>query len=155
MPVPERKGLAALVGVLSCISPGSGLMPKVLSQALLADVSHELRSPLTRLSVSLELMRRGETDVVKQMQMDLDRMNVMIGEVLLLTRLELQPSQIASAQVGPAVMLGQIAQDAEFERKDEGKRVTVTVRGSCSIRCDHHLAKWQNRNPQPATLCRR
>lgn len=48
-------------------------------QELLADISQELRSPLTRLSVSLELMRRGEADVLEQMQVDLDRMNAMIG----------------------------------------------------------------------------
>jgi two-component system sensor histidine kinase CpxA len=110
-------------------------------QALLADISHELRSPLTRLSVSLELMRRGETDVLEQMQKDLDRMNVMIGEILLLTRLELQPSQIASAHVDLAAMLEQVAQDAEFEMQDQDKRVTVTVRGPCSIRGDANLLR--------------
>jgi two-component system sensor histidine kinase CpxA len=110
-------------------------------QALLADISHELRSPLTRLSVSLELMRRGETDVLEQMQTDLDRMNVMIGEILLLTRLELQPSQIASAHVDLAAMLEQVARDAEFEMQDEDKRVTVVVRSPCSIRGDANLLR--------------
>ena len=110
-------------------------------QVLLADISHELRSPLTRLSVSLELMRRGETDVLEQMQTDLDRMNVMIGEILLLTRLELQPPQEVSIHVDLVAMLEQIAHDAEFEMQNEEKRVTVSVRGPCSIRGDANLLR--------------
>jgi len=110
-------------------------------QALLADISHELRSPLTRVSVSLELMRRGETDVLEQMQADLDRMNAMIGEILLLTRLDLQPSQANSVQVDVAAMLEQIAHDAEFEAQDEGKRVSVSVEESCSIWGDANLLR--------------
>ena len=101
-------------------------------QALLADISHELRSPLTRLSVSLELMRRGETDVLEQMQTDLDRMNGMIGEILLLTRLELEPPQAASAHVDLAAMLEQVAHDVEFEMQAQDERVIVSMHGACS-----------------------
>jgi two-component system sensor histidine kinase CpxA len=110
-------------------------------QELLADISHELRSPLTRLSVSLELMRRGETDVLEKMQTDLDRMNLMIGEILLLTRLELGPPQAASTQVELAAMLEQVAFDAEFEVQDDDKRVIVSVHGSCPIRGDANLLR--------------
>jgi two-component system sensor histidine kinase CpxA len=110
-------------------------------QSLLADISHELRSPLTRISVSLELMRRGETDVLEQMQTDLDRMNVMIGEILLLTRLDLQPSQANSVQVDVAAMLEQIAHDAEFEAQDEGKTVSVNIEKSFSISGDANLLR--------------
>jgi len=42
---------------------------------LLGDISHELRSPLTRLNVSLELVRRGKTDAVERMQTDLHRLD--------------------------------------------------------------------------------
>jgi two-component system sensor histidine kinase CpxA len=110
-------------------------------QALLADISHELRSPLTRVSVSLELMRRGEMDVLEQMQTDIDRMNAMISEILLLTRLDLQPSQANSVEVDLTAMLEQIARDAEFEAQDEGKTVSVSVEESCSIRGDANLLR--------------
>lgn len=110
-------------------------------QSLLADISHELRSPLTRVSVSLELMRRGETDVLEKMQADLDQMNAMIGEILLLTRLEFEPSQVHSVEVDLALMLEDIARDAEFEAQDDGKRVSVSVQGPCSIRGDANLLR--------------
>ncbi len=110
-------------------------------QELLADISHELRSPLTRLSVSLELLRRGETDVVEQMQSDLDRMNEMIGQILLLTRLDLQPLQANWAQVDLRALLEGIANDAEFEAQADEKKVTLDVATDASVRGDANLLR--------------
>lgn len=78
-------------------------------QEILADISHELRSPLTRLSVSLELLRRGESDVLDKMQSDLDQMNCMIGKILHLTRIDLQPAQASFAHVDLVPLLESIA----------------------------------------------
>ena len=59
-------------------------------QEMLGHISHELRSPLTRIGVSLELMRRGEMESIEQAEGDLERMNRMIGDILLITRMDLQ-----------------------------------------------------------------
>ncbi|MGA9671994.1 MAG: ATP-binding protein [Terracidiphilus sp.] len=110
-------------------------------QELLADISHELRSPLTRLSVSLELMRRGEGDVLEQMQIDLDRMNAMIGQVLLLTRLDLQTAQPAMEKVDLRRLLEGIASEAEFEAQSECKSVQVGVENDCIVWGDPNLLR--------------
>jgi signal transduction histidine kinase len=52
---------------------------------LLLDVSHELRSPLTRLKVAVELVNDPEMKV--RMAADLAEMEIMIGELLELERL--------------------------------------------------------------------
>jgi signal transduction histidine kinase len=52
---------------------------------LLLDVSHELRSPLTRLKVALELLPGGEKR--QQMTADVAEMEIMISELLELERL--------------------------------------------------------------------
>lgn len=52
---------------------------------LLLDVSHELRSPLTRLKVALELLPAGEKR--QQMTADVAEMEIMISELLELERL--------------------------------------------------------------------
>jgi signal transduction histidine kinase len=52
---------------------------------LLLDVSHELRSPVTRLKVALELMDDAETK--SRMAGDVAEMEIMIGELLELERL--------------------------------------------------------------------
>jgi signal transduction histidine kinase len=52
---------------------------------LLLDVSHELRSPLTRLKVALELV--GGAEMKSRMAADVAEMEIMIGELLELERL--------------------------------------------------------------------
>jgi signal transduction histidine kinase len=110
-------------------------------QEMLADISHELRSPLTRISVSLELLRRGEMDVLDKMECDLGQMNAMIGQILLLTRLDLQPEQRTSAPVDLVPIIRSIAADAEFEIQHEDKRVLVDAPATCMVRGDANLLR--------------
>lgn len=59
---------------------------------LLRDVSHELRSPLARLNVALELCRRGADRVLgmslDRIERESCRLNEMIGHILMLNRAE-------------------------------------------------------------------
>jgi len=103
---------------------------------MLADVSHELRSPLTRIGVSLELLRRGETDVLEPMQADLDRLNVMIGQVLELTRFELQTNAASHREVELQGILEDIVESANYEGRGAGKSVRLTASGACLVRGD-------------------
>jgi len=63
---------------------------------LLVDVSHELRSPITRLKVALELLPAG--DPRTRMQADVAEMEAMVGELLELERLRdgraVQPADV-------------------------------------------------------------
>jgi signal transduction histidine kinase len=54
-------------------------------EQLLVDVSHELRSPLSRLKVAVQFV--GEPDIKARMSTDLATLDVMIGELLELERL--------------------------------------------------------------------
>src|SRR6202162_1968990 len=55
-------------------------------------ISHELRSPLARLTVSLELLRKqmrsGTEDLLGQMERDLVRVDTLMAQILILARLE-------------------------------------------------------------------
>jgi two-component system osmolarity sensor histidine kinase EnvZ len=54
---------------------------------LLAGISHDLRTPLTRLSLSLALAQESlEAELHDQMQADVEQMNQLIGEVLSIAR---------------------------------------------------------------------
>jgi signal transduction histidine kinase len=94
-------------------------------QELLGDISHELRSPLTRLSVSLELVRRGEADASERMQADLDRLDTLIGQILTLTRLQARGDQKTDTTVNLRSILENVVEDARFEGKEEEKSVVI------------------------------
>ena len=63
---------------------------------LLGDISHELRSPLARLSLAVELARTSEDPgpQLDRIQKEADRLNALVGELLQVTRAEGDPSKM-------------------------------------------------------------
>src|SRR6202011_5719986 len=57
---------------------------------LLQDISHELRSPLARLSVSIDLASTSNdpSTALTRIKRDIDRLSVLVSELLQLTRAE-------------------------------------------------------------------
>src|SRR3990170_1791920 len=80
---------------------------------LLLDVSHELRSPLTRLKVALELV--AEPDMKARMAADLAEMEIMIGELLELERLR-DGRRISTARQDVVSLLGELARNYDDRR---------------------------------------
>jgi two-component system sensor histidine kinase CpxA len=110
-------------------------------QELLGDISHELRSPLTRLNVSLELLRYGEMDAVERMQTDLNRLDGLIGQILTLTRLQVREGQKIVTAVNLRSIVERMAEDAAFEGKKEGKAVVVAEAEDCWLNGDPALLR--------------
>ena len=69
---------------------------------LLQDISHELRSPLTRLSLAVQM---GRTDTAKQ---DIARLSELISELTDMTRAEGDPSQRPTDPIDLSAMLKEI-----------------------------------------------
>lgn len=83
---------------------------------LMLDLSHELRSPLARLRVALELMRdEPQAALLDRIERDTDRMDILIGELLLLARLESPESELAAARIDLGELLAEIVDDARLE----------------------------------------
>jgi two-component system, OmpR family, sensor kinase len=83
---------------------------------LMLDLSHELRSPLARLRVALELMRnQPRVALLNRMERDTDRMDILIGELLLLARLESPASELSRASIDLGELLAEIIDDARLE----------------------------------------
>jgi two-component system sensor histidine kinase CpxA len=109
-------------------------------QQLLRDISHELRSPLARLNVALELARqRSGPEAVKaldRIELEAERLNQLIGELVTLTLLESGAETIEKARVDLSHLLQDIVEDANFEAQDLNRSVEVltseeiTVTGS-------------------------
>jgi two-component system, OmpR family, sensor histidine kinase CpxA len=108
---------------------------------LLGDISHELRSPLTRLNVSLELVRRGERDAVERMQTDLHRLDTLIGQILALTRLQARGDHKTETPVNLRLIVESVAEDARFEVKEDGKSVVISRVDDCWLNGDPALLR--------------
>ena len=109
---------------------------------LLGDISHELRSPLTRLNVSLELVRRGETDAVERMQKDLLRLDTSIGQILTLTRLQTRDDRkTAEERVNLRSIMEGVAEEARFEVQKDGKSVVISHADDCWLKGDPALLR--------------
>ncbi len=97
---------------------------------LLRDISHELRSPLTRLNVALELTRKsegGRTETgLNRIEREAQRLNELISQLLSLARLETGIEGIPPEPVDLSALVYEIAADADFEARqgDCGARVS-------------------------------
>ena len=87
-------------------------------EQLLRDVSHELRSPLARMRVAVGLARQPGSDVARQIERiegEIERLDLLIGQVLNLSRLDAQTGTSFEEEVDLVELLDGIARDAAFE----------------------------------------
>jgi signal transduction histidine kinase len=99
-------------------------------QRLIRDISHELRSPLARLNVALELARRGcgtpdAAGPLDRIEREAERLNDLIGELLTLTLLESGAERMDTTSVELSRLVREIAGDADFEAKNTGRSVRI------------------------------
>jgi two-component system sensor histidine kinase CpxA len=98
-------------------------------QRLLRDISHELRSPLARLNVALELARRrsGENpgNALDRIERESERLNELITELLTLTLLESGTEKIEKSPIDIERLVESIVEDSNFEARDRNRLVKI------------------------------
>jgi two-component system sensor histidine kinase CpxA len=102
---------------------------------LLKDVSHELRSPLARLSVALGLARQRVAagaapeleGSLNRIELEADRLNQLIQRLLTISRLESGADAIRKTTLSLREVVVQVAHDAEYENPGRGCRVMGTA----------------------------
>jgi signal transduction histidine kinase len=94
---------------------------------LLQDVSHELRSPLARLGFAVELARTGadREAALAHVRKEADRMAVLIGELLQLTRVEGYPMDGSPKDIPLDGMLDDIVRDCRLEAEARACRLVL------------------------------
>jgi len=106
-------------------------------QRLLRDVSHELRSPLARLVVALELARSRAGDdaagPLDRIEREAARLEELIGRLLLLERLEAGGAKDVAGEVDLAALLVEVVADAGFEAGADGIDVRFDSNDECRI----------------------
>ena len=97
---------------------------------LLRDISHELRSPLTRIRVALGLARNqphAGAEQLDRIEREIERLEQLIRELLTFVRIGPSYANACQEKVDVHEMLEQIAEDAAFEQKQNNKNQNIKI----------------------------
>src|ERR1700722_4116358 len=110
---------------------------------LLLDISHELRSPLARLGVAVELARSGEDreHMLDRIQKEADRLNELVGELLQVTRVEGDPSMQKSEAVPLDELLADIVYASLLEAKAKDCTLLLKAPSAVALSGDEELIR--------------
>ncbi|MBF0549082.1 MAG: HAMP domain-containing protein [Deltaproteobacteria bacterium] len=114
-----------------------------LQRQLLGDISHELRSPLARLSVALELARRQTgpqaEKFLNRIEQEAESLNDMIGQLLALTRLEGGFGGIQMEPVNVTRLVHEVIKNGDFEAQGSNRGVRLMESQDCTIHGNEKL----------------
>lgn len=89
---------------------------------LLADISHELRSPLARLHLAIDLARQSPEKTMQSLQRirgEADKLEEMVGELLALSKLE-HGISTSNEYFFISEITGLVVEDARYEAQEKG-----------------------------------
>jgi two-component system sensor histidine kinase CpxA len=112
---------------------------------LLRDVSHALRSPLTRLSVGLGLARAeaplSMREPLDRIETEAARINALIGQILSLSRLDAIQQIDAPCIVSLSELVVDLLPDLQFEAAQCDCAIGTTITAGCYVRGDEELLR--------------
>lgn len=110
---------------------------------LLRDVSHELRSPLARLSVALELAREEAPtrmlDQLQRIERETGRLNLLIADLLRLSSMESSDAPVGNSEFNLNDLLDELLSDAQFEARQRSCDVSFHASCQCTLRGNPEL----------------
>jgi two-component system sensor histidine kinase CpxA len=107
------------------------------------DVSHELRSPLARLRIALELAERSDdpAQALKRVEKEADELEQLLGNLLSLSRLESGQAVLERRPVILGELLQTIVNDADFEARAHQRRVALQTTQDFTVEGDPVLLR--------------
>jgi signal transduction histidine kinase len=106
-------------------------------RALLGDVSHELRSPLSRLLVALSLVKQGPAEEaaenLERIGLEARRLDTLIGQLLSLTRIDSGVDRGSPVRFDLTNLVQEVANDGDFEGRARNRGVTVERADPCIV----------------------
>ena len=99
---------------------------------LLQDISHELRSPLARLGVAVELARGGGDPEIafNRIEREADRLNVLVGELIQVTRAEGDPAGLSTEPLRLDDLIRVIVDDVHIEAERHRIELDLDLSGA-------------------------
>ena len=110
---------------------------------LLQDVSHELRSPLARLSFAVELIRDSPDPEqgIARLQREIQRLSQLVGTLLDMTSAEGGAFTRRMMTVRIATLAEEIVDDCRLEAEARGVSITSAISSTTTVRCEPELLR--------------
>jgi two-component system sensor histidine kinase CpxA len=110
---------------------------------LLMDISHELRSPLARLGVAVELARSGDNldTNLNRIEKESGRLNSLVSQLLQVTRAEGDPAQLHREPVRVDELVQQLVDDSTIEAEAHGCELKYCRRHPATVEGDPELLR--------------
>lgn len=140
LPVPRR-----IPDELSGLGRDFNFMAEQLSQLfhshkrLIRDISHELRSPLARMRIAIELVHpKDQTSAtnLEHIEQEMERLNTLIGQIITLSRYETVQSDQRTDWIDVNGLLEALTVDVRFEASKMKKSVELNLCGEVIVRAD-------------------
>jgi two-component system sensor histidine kinase CpxA len=113
------------------------------NQRLLRDVSHELRSPLARLRVALEIARNKDqslvADELNRIELESERLEKLVDEVLSLLRESSAPLELDLQRFDLAEMLQDLVETVNYEISDGREQIGLQLQPPLLLDADREL----------------
>jgi len=112
-------------------------------QRLLSNVSHELRSPLTRLQVAMGIVRQkapeGLERALDRIERESDRLENMIAQILKLSRFENDMQRVEWRPIELDDIVRKVVEDARFEAEPRQIKILAQIDGPLQMAGDAQL----------------
>jgi len=110
---------------------------------LLQDISHELRSPLTRIGFAAALTKSAEDReaAAERLNKEISRLTELVNGLLQMTRVEGDPSNRITQEVSLPELVRLVTEDCELEAKARGCELALEVKGSPHLFGDYELLR--------------
>ncbi len=114
-------------------------------QRLLGDVSHELRSPLTRLQLAVALAEKNigndseQQKHLNRCETEVERLDEMIADVLTLSRLEHNQTVFAADDTDLSALVTKVVNDCQYFATSKAVTITLKAQENCVLLADSKL----------------
>jgi two-component system, OmpR family, sensor histidine kinase CpxA len=109
-------------------------------QRLLRDVSHELRSPLTRSQLALALQQRqSDTPQLQRIEMELKLLDQLLDELLTFSRLDAGQYPLEKQQLDLTELLNAIIELNQLEADAKFQQISIQAPEQCWLLADQRL----------------
>ena len=110
---------------------------------LLQDISHELRSPLARLSFAAELARTADNRdaAIARLNKEIARLTDLVGGLIQVTRVEGDPEAHNTEDLRLDGLLTEIVSDCRMEAEARGSRIDLDAQPQLTLRGDREVLR--------------